>query len=245
MGTQKTHQQRASRIRGRLKKGGRVSAAERKFLENYEKTKRPPGRPRKHDDEPPAREYYEPTSTSSSSSSSSSTTSSSAPALEQPSAPIQEKSFAVDFSEPPAMSTAIEKVDAGEHDAGSCPFGDKCPHCLNGVPKKQAQLGKCGTTGRVVYAPLSEQGARFFAGVVLNTMAISARLLRPDRALIEPDDDDYDDMTAGVQAVVDRRIPQLSMWDDIAKLGFAFGAFGRRAMFDPAPIEAKKIGGGS
>jgi len=228
---------RASRIRSRLKNPNTrasVASDEIEYLRRHE-AKYPY---HKHANGNSVLEQLDAPSSRRTSSSTSSSSTEREPVLEQPTSPqptsAPEQRFAVDFSEKPDPPRG-EQTKPDDDDGGACPFGKECPHCRNGVAKKDHVLGKCGTTGRVVYEPMSEQGAKFFAGVVLNGMALAARVLRPDHALIEPEDEDYEDMTRGVRMTIDRRLPQLSAWDDLAQLGFAFGAFGRRAMFDPAP----------
>lgn len=234
-------QSMAARIRAKLKNPsgpkGSASREERQWLAKYELehpyrngTKLRAAKELGVDVQPTT---YEPMPSSPAPSSPApASTSASTSADEAPPA-AEPKRFTVDFGEP--VPSEIVKRERDDHDSASCPFGDKCPHCRDGVPKRNHVLGKCGTTGKVVYEPMDEKGARFFAGFILNTMALGGRLLRPDHALIEPEDEDYEDMSKGVQMVVDRRMPQLTVINDLLALGFAVSAFGRRALFDPPP----------
>lgn len=144
-----------------------------------------------------------------------------------------------------STSTASEytPVDADtalvvpSHDARpSCPF-PTCRHCLNGEPRPHLDagvMGKCGVTGKKVYEPLSDNGARFYAAAAFLVPMYGAygvrRLMGETNVpIVEPDDEDMDDGAKAVKAVIERRAPAAAAYDDLAQLALAFGAFGVRA----------------
>lgn len=101
-------------------------------------------------------------------------------------------------------------------------------------------LGKCGVTGRKVYEPLSDQGARFYAAAAFLVPMYGAygvrRLMGEQNVpVVEPDDEDLDDGAKAMKAVIERRAPQAAAYDDLAQLALAFGAFSVRAFRAKGP----------
>jgi hypothetical protein len=249
----KSEREKASRIRGRLRKGEQVPARDRRWLESYDEARRAsraPVEPREPRDVAPSAPAYE-------------------PEMVEIAAPVAAPAPAATGHAPlPATSQPVAAtgnnvapgVSGAPGPAGgplpsfhkpTCPVGSNCPGCAGEVLVGEPPT--CITTGRQFYPAMGQAAARGFAGALLFAVSLVVRVGRyfltgkwaPE---VEPTALERSELADALIAAFKTR-PFLGQIGhaigDVVAAGHIVVAYGSRSAAAPLPADAGPSEGGA
>lgn len=117
--------------------------------------------------------------------------------------------------------------DAGD-DTPRCP--PDCPGCRGAASGGRV----CVTTGNRVFPPMTLDGARGLAQIVLNFIGLIVRFVRDDKRLIVPTDPEIDALAEAIREMCHRRASWVSAIDDLIAFGYNATRYTMRAVREPA-----------
>jgi hypothetical protein len=209
MAVTSTERAKATRIRRRLASGD-IRDGEANWLDDYER--RTSGAPSRRAPPPP--------------------TSAPAPALAPApaSTPTQDSGMVeLDFSSPGTASGDGTETGSPSPQP-KCTIAN-CPAC-----KQESGALVCGSTGKRVWPPMSEAGAKAMASLVLAGLAFCLRFMREDRRIIPPTDREREQLAKAIREVAHRRASWVGAFDDLFALAFSLGAYTTRAIREPSQL---------